>query len=82
MVTLRSLTARERKESIDIAKRIGCQNDASVTMTNVKVAMVTNSKLSVFSGNHNDDWTIWRMKMMAHLMSYGKVSQCIFGSRL
>ena len=29
------------------------------------------SKSPVLSGNHGDDWTIWEMKMTAHLMEKG-----------
>ena len=37
-------------------------------MTNVEVVAGAISKMPVFSGNHGNDWTIWEMKMLAHLM--------------
>jgi hypothetical protein len=30
-----------------------------------------NLKPPVFSGKHGDEWTIWEMKMMAHLIDKG-----------
>ncbi len=44
--------------------------------TNVEVVTGTTSKPPVFSGNHGDDWTIWEMKMMAHLMEKG-LDKCL-----
>jgi hypothetical protein len=41
------------------------------TTTNVEVVTATTSKMPVFSGNHSNDWTIWEMKMSAHLMEKG-----------
>ncbi len=41
------------------------------TMTNVEVVTAMTSKMPVFSGNHGDDWTIWEMKMLAHVMEKG-----------
>ncbi len=38
---------------------------ASATMTNVKVITGNTSKPHVFGGNHDNDWTIWEMKMSA-----------------
>jgi hypothetical protein len=49
----------------------GMQANASAAIANVEVVMGTTSKTPVFSGNHSDDWTIWEMKMMAHLMEKG-----------
>jgi hypothetical protein len=46
-------------------------NAAGATTTNVQVVTGTTSKPPVFSGNHGDDWTIWEMKMTAHLMEKG-----------
>jgi hypothetical protein len=46
-------------------------NGASVMMTNVKVVTETTSKPLVFSGNHGNDWTIWEMKISAHIMETG-----------
>ena len=46
----------------------GTQLNASLATTNIEVVIGTTSKLPVFSGNHSDDWTIWEMKMKAHLM--------------
>jgi hypothetical protein len=37
-------------------------------MTSVEVETATTSKTPIFSGNHGDDWTIWEVKMSAHLM--------------
>jgi hypothetical protein len=47
------------------------QGKAIAAMTNVEVVTETTSKTPVFSGNHGDDWTIWEMKMTAHLMEKG-----------
>ena len=41
-----------------------------VTM-NVEVVMGMTSKPPAFSCNHGDNWTIWEMKMTAHLMEKG-----------
>jgi hypothetical protein len=49
----------------------GTRANANAEMTNVEVVMGTTSKTPVFSGNHGDNWTIWEMKMMAHLMEKG-----------
>ena len=35
---------------------------------NVEVVTGSTSKMPVFSGNHGNNWTIWEMKMLAHLM--------------
>ncbi len=45
-------------------------------MTNVEVVMGTTSKPPVFSGNHSYDWTIWELKMTAHLMEKG-INMCM-----
>jgi hypothetical protein len=45
--------------------------NASLTISNVEVVSGTTSKTPVFSGNHGDDWTIWEMKMSAHLTEKG-----------
>ena len=38
----------------------------------VEVVTATTSKTHVFSsGNHGNGWTIWEMKMLAHLMEKG-----------
>ncbi len=37
----------------------------------VEVVATTNTKAPVFSGKHGNDWTIWEMKMTAHLMDKG-----------
>jgi len=47
---------------------VATQANASSTTNNVKVVAGTTSKMPVFSGNHSDDWTIWEMKILAHLM--------------
>ncbi len=41
------------------------------TTTNVEVVTTTTLITPVFSGNHGNDWTIWEMKMPAHLMEKG-----------
>jgi hypothetical protein len=46
-----------------------CTNSA--TAPSVNVATMTSSKPPTFSGKHGDDWTIWEMKMTAHLMDKG-----------
>ena len=45
--------------------------NASATTNNVEVVTGTTLKAPVFSGNHGDDWTIWEMKFLAHLMDKG-----------
>jgi hypothetical protein len=42
--------------------------NASATASNVEVVTGTTLKTPVFSGKHGDDWTIWKMKFLAHLM--------------
>jgi hypothetical protein len=37
----------------------------------VEVVVTTNTNVPVFSGKHGNDWTIWEMKMTAHLMDKG-----------
>jgi hypothetical protein len=41
------------------------------TATSVKVIMTTKLKAPVFSGKRGDEWTIWEMKMTAHLINMG-----------
>ena len=43
----------------------------SSNTSNVEVVSGTTLKMPVFSGNHGDDWTIWEMKLSAHLMEKG-----------
>ena len=43
---------------------------ASATTRDEVVTAMT-SKMPVCSGNHGNDWTIWEMKMLAHLMEKG-----------
>ena len=50
---------------------VATRANASSTISNVEVVSGTTSKTPVFSGNHGDDWTIWEMKMSAHLMEKG-----------
>jgi len=52
---------------------VATQANAILTTNNVEVVMGTTSKtpLPLFSRNHGDDWTIWEMKMSAHLMEKG-----------
>ncbi len=50
--------------------------NTSAATTNVEIVTGTTSKPPVFSGNHGDDWTIWEMKMMAHLMKKG-LDKCL-----
>jgi hypothetical protein len=42
----------------------------------LEVVTATNSKPPIFSGKHGDDWTIWEMKMIAHLMDKG-LDECL-----
>jgi hypothetical protein len=44
---------------------------AGISTAAVEVVATTNTKAPVFSGKHGDDWTIWEMKMTAHLMDKG-----------
>ena len=50
---------------------VATRANASSTISNVEVVTGTTSKTPVFSGNHGDDWTIWEMKFLAHLMEKG-----------
>jgi len=50
---------------------VGMRANASLMTNNVEVVTGTTSKTPVLSGNHGDDWTIWEMKMLAHLMEKG-----------
>ncbi len=54
----------------------GTRVNASAATTNVEVVTGMISKPPVFSGNHGDDWTIWKMKMTAHLMEKG-LDKCL-----
>ncbi len=36
----------------------------------------TSSKPPTFSGKHGDDWTMWEIKMTAHLMDKG-LDECL-----
>jgi hypothetical protein len=47
---------------------VATRANASSATSNVEVVMGTTSKTPVFSGNHGDDWAIWEMKFLAHLM--------------
>ena len=52
--------------------------------SSVEVMITMNSKPPTFIGKHGDDWTIWEMKMFAHLMDKG-LDECLepeFGNRL
>ena len=44
--------------------------------SSVEVVMTTNLKPATFSGKHGDDWMIWEMKMIAHLMDKG-LNECL-----
>jgi hypothetical protein len=52
----------------------GTQTNASAATANVEVVTGTTSKPPLFSGNHGNNWTIWEMKMTAHLMEKGQDS--------
>jgi hypothetical protein len=58
--------------------------NAATTTSSGKVVTMTSSKPPTFSGKHGDDWTMWEMKMTAHLMDKG-LNKCLkpsFKSRL
>jgi hypothetical protein len=55
---------------------VATRANASVTTSNVEVVTGTTSKMPVFSGNHGNEWTIWEMKMSAHLLEKG-VNACL-----
>jgi hypothetical protein len=42
----------------------------------VEVAAMTSSKPLTLSGINGDDWTMWEMKMTAHLMDKG-LNKCL-----
>jgi hypothetical protein len=48
----------------------------SAAASSVEVVTATNAKPPTFSGKHGDDWTIWEMKMIAHLMDKG-LDECL-----
>ena len=50
-----------------VATRTGAETSTAA----VDVVATTNTKAPVFSGKHGNDWTIWEMKMTAHLMDKG-----------
>ena len=56
-----------KKKSSMVATRTG----AGTSTAAVEVVATTNTKAPVFSGKHGNDWTIWEMKMTAHLMDKG-----------
>ncbi len=43
----------------------------TATTSSVEVVAMTSSKPPTFSGKYGDDWTMWEMKMTAHLMDKG-----------
>jgi len=47
----------------------------SAMASSVEVMMTTNSKPPTFSGKHGDEWTIWEMKTIAHLMDK-RLNEC------
>jgi hypothetical protein len=57
----------------------GTRANASVTITNVEAVTGMTSKPPVFRGDHGNDWTIWEMKMLAHLMEKG-LDACLYPS--
>jgi len=50
---------------------VATRANASSTISNVEIVTGMTLKMPVFSGNHGDDWTIWEMKFLAHLMEKG-----------
>jgi hypothetical protein len=46
------------------------------TTSSVEVVATTSSKPPTFSGKHGDNWTMWEMKMTAHLMDKG-LDKCL-----
>jgi hypothetical protein len=57
----------KQKKSNMVATRTGAGNSTAA----VEVVAMANNKAPVFSGKHGNDWTIWEMKMTAHLMDKG-----------
>ncbi len=55
---------RKQKKSSLVATRTG----AGTSTAAVEVVAMANTKAPVFSGKHGNDWTIWEMKLTAHLM--------------
>ena len=63
---------------------VATRTGAGTSTAAVEVVATTNTKAPVFSGKHDDDWTIWEMKMTAHLMDKG-LDMCLeqeFDSKL
>ena len=71
---------RKQKKSSMVATQTG----AGTSTAAVEVVATTNTKAPVFSGKYGNDWTIWEMKMTAHLMDKG-LDMCLeqeFDSKL
>ena len=54
----------------------GTRANASAATTIVEVVTGTTSEPPDFCDDHDDDWTIWDTKMMAHLMKKG-LDECL-----
>jgi hypothetical protein len=50
--------------------------NSTATTSSVEVVATISSKPPTFSGIHGDDWTMWEMKMTAHLMDKG-LNKCL-----
>ena len=50
---------------------VATQTGVGSSTAAVEVVATTHTKAPFFSGKHGNDWTIWEMKMTAHLMDKG-----------
>jgi hypothetical protein len=50
---------------------VSTRGGVTTTPVEVEVVATSNSKAPVFSDKHGDKWTVWEMKMIAHLMDKG-----------
>jgi hypothetical protein len=57
----------KQKKSNMVATWTGAGTSAAA----VEIVAMANTKAPVFSGKHGNDWTLWEMKMTAHLMYKG-----------
>jgi hypothetical protein len=65
------LIAEDLKKKQKKSNMVATWTGAGTSTAAVEVVATANIKAPVFSGKHGNDWTIWEMKMTAHLMDKG-----------